>query len=101
MKTYRVMCITKSMPNGGHEHITHIGGIGATRWKLTKEDAIRRIDTKEEAFYTFDDTNTKKAYIGVVREAGKLPYLRTHADGLWNNNLLALPFCSNEHLLIG
>jgi hypothetical protein len=29
--------------------------------------------------------------VGVRREAGKAAYLQTHADGYWNDNLLALP----------
>jgi hypothetical protein len=29
--------------------------------------------------------------VGVVRPAGRSPYIRTYADGEWNDNLLALP----------
>lgn len=29
--------------------------------------------------------------VGVVHPASGQPYLRTHADGTWNNNLLSLP----------
>jgi hypothetical protein len=29
--------------------------------------------------------------VGVVRPPVGPPYLRTHADGVWTNNLLALP----------
>jgi hypothetical protein len=70
-------------------------------WKLTREEAIRRIDAKQEAFYTVDSTTGKKVYIGVVREAGKIPFLRTHADGKWNDNLLALNECVANLKLIG
>lgn len=101
MKEYRVSCITKSPPNSAnHQHITHIGGIGATAWRLTKESAIRRIDSKEEAFYTVDAQTGAKVYIGVVRETGTAPYLRTHADGKWNNNLLAQQLCPANHTVI-
>ena len=31
--------------------------------------------------------------LGVVRESGKAPYVRTYADGQWNNNLLSLNQC--------
>lgn len=102
MKEYQVSCITKSPPNSSdHQHITHIGGIGGGAWRLTKESAIRRIDSKEESFFTADPISGKKAYIGVVREAGKAPYLRTYADGEWNNNLLAQPACPSTHPVIG
>ncbi len=100
MKEYQVSCITKSPPQGGHQHITHVGGIGATAWRLTKESVIRRIDSKEEAFFTVEKTSGKRAYIGVVREPGKEPYLRTHADNVWNDNLLAQPACPANHTVI-
>jgi hypothetical protein len=38
----------------------------------------------------------KKMYVGVVRETGKLPYLRTRADGKWNDNLLAQIECTSN-----
>lgn len=88
-----VKCITKSSSNGSHEHITHIGNNGEG-WKKTKEEAIRAIDADPNAFYTVDKTTGKRVYVGVVRnDSGKAPYLRTHADGKWNDNLLALPTC--------
>lgn len=92
MQEYEVTCINKPDRSSSHEHITHIGNI-AGNWRLTREDAIRRIDSKESAFYTVDRSTGKKVYIGVVREAGRSPYLRTYADGKWNDNLLALAEC--------
>lgn len=94
MKEYQVTCINKLNRQSTHEHITHIGNISGG-WRITREDAIRRIDSKQEAFYTVDTTTGRKAYIAVVREAGKNPYLRTHADGKWNDNLLAQPECGS------
>jgi hypothetical protein len=92
MQEYEVTCINKPDRSSSHEHITHIGNV-AGNWRLTREDAIRRIDSKESAFYTVDRSTGKKVYIGVVREAGRSPYLRTYADGKWNDNLLALAEC--------
>jgi hypothetical protein len=60
---------------------------------MTREIAIERIESKREAYYTVDKTG-RRAYVGVVRETGRSPFLRTYADGKWNNNLLALPDCS-------
>ena len=82
-----------------HEHITHIGNV-AGNWRITREDAIRRIDSKLENFYTIDRTTGRKVYIGVVREANRAAFLRTHADGKWNDNLLALTECGSECKLI-
>jgi hypothetical protein len=36
-----------------------------------------------------DKTIGNRTYIGVVRETGKAPYLRTYADGKWNDKQLA------------
>lgn len=99
MKEYQVTCINKLNRQSTHEHITHIGNI-SDGWRITREDAIRRIDSKQEAFYTVDKTTGRKAYIAVVRESGKNPYLRTHADGKWNDNLLALPECGSTCKLV-
>ena len=100
MSEYEVNAINKPNRNSPHEHITHIGNNTAL-WRMLRETAIARIDAKQDAFYTVDKTTGKKVYIGVVREAGKAPFLRTHADGKWNDNLLALPECSSACKLIG
>jgi Protein of unknown function (DUF3892) len=99
MKEYQVTCVTKPNRFSAHEHITHIGNIAAA-WKITRELAIQKIDSKVEAFYTVDRFTGRKMYVGVVREAGKLPYLRTHADGKWNDNLLAQAECNGSCRLI-
>lgn len=101
MKEYQVTCINKPDRMSAHEHITHIGNT-AGQWRLSREDAIRRIDSQQEAFYTVDTTTGRKMYIGVVRGDGfKAPYLRTHADGKWNDNLLAQNECNGTCKLIG
>ena len=98
MNEFQVTCITKPDRFSPHEHITHIGN-NQGGWCLTRESAIQRIEAKTEAFYTVDGTTGKKAYVGVVREQGKAPYLRTYADGKWNDNLLAQPDCTNCKLI--
>ncbi len=92
MNSYQVNCINKSNTYGFHEHITHIGNSDAN-WRLTKEDATDRIENKGETFFTVEQYTGKKMFIGVVRESGKAPYLRTHADGVYNDNLLAQGNC--------
>ncbi len=67
---------------------------------MTREEAIRRIDAKQEAFYTVDQSTGAKVYVGVVRKTGKNPYLRTYADGKWNDNLLALNDCDGTCALV-
>jgi len=63
---------------------------------LTREDAIQRIERGTAGFYTVDKTTGKRADVAVVREPGKAPFLRTHADGKWNDNLLAQPECDSN-----
>ena len=99
MPEFQVTCITKPDRMCRHEHITHIGNL-ANHWRMTRKEAIRRIDAKLEDFYTVERTTGRKMYIGVVRETGKHPYLRTHADGKWNDNLLALDECDGTCNLI-
>lgn len=99
MSEYKVNCVTKPDRFSTHEHITHIGNID-DKWRLTRESAIQRIDSKRDAFYTVETITGKRAYVGVVREFGKPPYLRTHADGKSNDNLLAQAECNGECKLI-
>jgi len=55
---------------------------------------IRSIEAKTNTFYVIDPASGKKAYVGVVHPTdGRAPYLQTHADGVWTNNLLSLPQC--------
>ncbi|TCV85865.1 DUF3892 domain-containing protein [Sulfurirhabdus autotrophica] len=92
MADVQVTCILKSHPQSTHEHITHLGN-PAANWIWTRESVISSIDAKTNTFYVLDVANSKRADIGVVRETGKAPYLRTYADGRWNNNLLSLNQC--------
>jgi hypothetical protein len=103
MKEFLVTCINKPNRMSSYEHITHIGNITndpANRWRLAREEAIRRIEAKEEAFYTVDRATGNKMYIDVVRETGRNPFLRTHADGKWNDNLLAQTECDGTCKLL-
>ncbi|HYW07862.1 MAG TPA: DUF3892 domain-containing protein [Longimicrobium sp.] len=91
MADVRLTCIRKSNPQSAHEHITHVGAADGAVW--TRDQVVGWIDRREHTFHVTDAYN-RRAEIGVVRETGKQPYLRTHADGQWNNNLLSLPQCS-------
>jgi hypothetical protein len=78
MARVRITCITKSLPNGGHEHITYAGNSSGT-WPV--DLIINNIDRGIDTFFVQDDRTGKVAEVGVVREAGKRPYIRTYADG--------------------
>lgn len=90
MADIRITCITKSVPNGGYQHITHVGNDSGS-W--TVERTIYNIEQRIDTFFVLDSRTGKRANVGVVREAGKRPYIRTHADGYYNDNLLSLGAC--------
>lgn len=86
MADVQVRCVNTTGKT--HEHITHLGG---DSWKWTVGQVIDSIERKTNSFFTL--VNGKRALVGVVNGPnGK--YVRTHADGYWNDNLLALPSCA-------
>jgi hypothetical protein len=88
MADVQVTCINKQPRDNTHEGITHLGGSG---WRWTRQQVIDSIEAKTNTFYTYVSGN--RGNIGVVNGPnGK--YLRTYADGKWNDNLLSLPECS-------
>jgi hypothetical protein len=86
--TVQITCVNKPHRASPHEAITHVGN---SQGKWTKDQVIAWIEANQYQFYTRDNSGT--AWIRVVRESGKRPYLRTYADGRWTDNLLALPEC--------
>jgi Protein of unknown function (DUF3892) len=96
MSDVQVTCITKPHPQSPHEHITHLGNRQGPNggWMWTREQVIASIDAKTNTFFVIDPTSGKRADIGVVREPGKAPYVKTYADRTWNNNLLSLNQCA-------
>lgn len=93
MARYKIICITKPNAQSRHEHITHVGGTAdadGSRWKDTRENVASFINAKAHTFYTSVGGNT--AEVG-VHPGPTGQYLRTYADGKWNDNLLSLPQC--------
>lgn len=90
MADARVTCITKPNRESRHEHITRLGG---ANWNWSREEVIHSIDAGTNTFYVVD-AQGHRSEVGVVDPGdGRARYLRTHADGYWNDNLLALPSC--------
>jgi Protein of unknown function (DUF3892) len=92
MADVQVTCITKPDPQSPHEHITRVGNPSAG-WNWPREQVVASIEAKSNTFYVLDPKTGKRADIGVVRTTGRAPFLRTYADGCWNDNLLALNQC--------
>jgi hypothetical protein len=91
MADVQVTCINKPHPQSPHEHITHLGN--PPTWLWSREQVIASIDAKTNNFFVRAPNTGKRAEVGVVRTEGRAPYLRTHADGYWNDNLLSLNQC--------
>ena len=95
MTDVRIKCVTLSGTDKIHEHITHVGSDqfvpAGTKWTVAQ--VVSSIESKTNTFYVYD-SNAKRADIGVVDPGnGKSKYIRTYADGRYNNNLLSLPSC--------
>jgi Protein of unknown function (DUF3892) len=76
-----------------HEHIV------ALRWRNT-QTGVTGQSTRQAVVDWLDESKANQAvvanngswmFVGVVRPQVGAPFLRTHADGKWNDNLLALP----------
>ncbi len=86
-----VQVIAIQMAGGSqHEHIAELRWrnpeTGATG-EASRADMVSFIRDKRGQAYVQDGSFHN--WIGVVD--AHTPYVRTHADGRWNNNLLALP----------
>ncbi|EAV3686135.1 DUF3892 domain-containing protein [Salmonella enterica] len=95
MTDVRITCITLSDTNAIHEHITHVGSpqFNPKGSKWTVAQVIAAIEKNEHAFHV-TDAYGNTAYVGVVDpKDGRKKFIRTYADGKWNNNLLSLPQC--------
>ena len=91
MASHKIDCVTKPNRQSRHEHITFIGSTTEGRgW--SREQAIMLLDAGNDSFYV--RVGNDRSEIGVVRPIdGRRPFLRTYADGKWDDNLLELNEC--------
>lgn len=91
MAHHRITCIVKPNPENRHEHITHVGCEGeAILWPRSK--VILALQQKTDSFYVREDSKQVEVVVAYPRD-GSTPYIRTIADGVWKDNLLALGQC--------
>ncbi len=89
--TAQITCINKSDRQNPHERITHVGGYGNGRWKITQRDAITHIESGEWDFWV--SVNGQSIWVIVAESRYGNKYLKTQNDGEQPNNLLSLPEC--------
>jgi len=94
----RITCISKDGGNhqNPHEGITNYGWVNEQTRASGNSTRAQMIDFFERqggAAYV-KDRNGNVASVGVYPTAWGTKYLRTHADGKWTDNLLALQECS-------
>jgi hypothetical protein len=85
----RVTCIHKVPRNDTHHGITHLGG---SNWRWTRQQVVDSINAKTNTFYVFE--GNRKVYVYVARSTDGREWVQTYADGVWKDNLLALPECA-------
>lgn len=77
----------------GHEHIVRLWWTNPSTGQSgdnTRAQLVSWIEDKGGKAYV-DDRYGNRADVAVVSPASGEKYLRTHADRVWTNNLLALP----------
>ncbi len=91
-KTCQIKCINKLDRPNPHERITHVGGYGTTRWKVSQQQAIDYIESGEWKFWVKPPGSDSVWVVVAVSRYG-YKYLKTENDGEAQNNLLSLPEC--------
>lgn len=89
MISHQIVKIRKPNRSSEHEHITHVQYDG---YIWPRESVVKLIEAKTDSFYV--KSGSLVSHVGVVHpERPRQPFLRTYADGKWNDNLLALLEC--------
>ena len=86
--------IERKMAGGQlHEHISEVkytnNGKTDTASRQTMVDWLDESDDNKAIVYS--KNRAEKSWVGTVHRANLPDYIRTYADGEWNDNLLALP----------
>jgi len=88
-------CIRIKMISGGRSHHEHIAEIETTddqtkrTVRYSRAQMVAFVEAKGVAYVR--DARGDVAYLGVRVSFAGTKYVQTHADGIWNDNLLALP----------
>jgi hypothetical protein len=91
MAKHEITCINKADRQNPHERIQNVGGTRASgvRFKITQPAAIAEIERGEQ-FFVHRAGRTVNV---IVATHNGNKYIKTEADGVQPDNLLALPEC--------
>lgn len=87
-----VQCTAIRMSPGDyhHAHITHIAWTDGTESKVsTRAEMVTFVEGGGDAYVQDDDGDI--AFLRVRETSTGTKYVQTYADGIWKDNLLALP----------
>jgi hypothetical protein len=89
-----IRCVVRTDRTNAHERIHSVGGVKAdgTRWKMTQDTAISRIEDGTYVFY-IEKPGGQRLDVIVAIGAGGNKYLKTVADREQPEKLLLLPTC--------
>ena len=89
----QIQCINKSDGLAPHERIRSVGGKNpdGAGWKLSLARAIE--GTKEGAWRFWTSGGGKNVWVVIAKTPTGDEYLKTEADDIQPDNLLALPDC--------
>jgi uncharacterized protein DUF3892 len=91
MARHEIKCINKTPRHDPYDRIQNVGGVrasGAT-FKITQPAAIAEIERGEEFFVNRGGRTVKV----IIATHNGNKYIKTEADGVQPDNLLALPEC--------
>ena len=87
-----IKCIRKRDRQNPHERIERVGGVNSdgSRWWLSLDVAIAR--ALDQTYHFWTQGGGKSVWVEVAYH-NQRPYLKTVADKIHPDNLLALPEC--------
>ncbi|MFJ2281837.1 DUF262 domain-containing protein [Pseudomonas sp. NPDC087803] len=97
---FQINCMKSGANHEGIEQVTHYGN-SIAKWCLTVNSLMTRIDAGKEAYFVIDPDTSQRAYLAVVREENKKPYLKAYSNSAWTNSLEKITICDEDLRVLG